>query len=181
VLNAQELDIFFAKHFHHRAFRQEVGEDYTGAHEQEILTRYLNNEPPPSSLFENPFLDELRADDRAGKRWQWVHVVRQRPLSAYLRCAFEWGYQANVRSGAQVKILDLTEQPPSPGFIDEEFWTLDEEAGLRMLYTDGAFIGAEPIKDVTRYLAYRDMVWQSAVPLNRYWQTHPQYHRTQAA
>lgn len=182
MLDAHELDAFFADHFHLRAFRQEIGEDYAGANEQDTLTRYLNNEPAPRSLFENPFLDELRADDRAGKQWQWVHVVRRRPLSAYLRCAFEWGYPANVQAGAQVRILDLTEQPAPSGFVDEEFWTLDQEAGLRMLYDDGGgFIGAEAVKDVERYLRARDVVWSSAVPLSRYWQAHPQYHRTQAA
>jgi hypothetical protein len=181
VLDARELDQFFADHFHLRAFRQEVGDNYAGANEQDTLARYLNNEPAPRSLFENPFLDELRADDRVGKHWQWVHVVRKRPLSAYLRCAFEWGYPANVRAGAQVKVLDLTEQPAPPGFIDEEFWTLDQEAGLHMLYDHGEFVGAEPIKDVERYLIARDAAWTSAVPLSRYWQTHPQYHRTRAA
>ena len=59
MLDAHELDAFFAEHFHLRAFRQEIGEDYAGANEQDTLTRYLNNEPAPRSLFENPFLDEL--------------------------------------------------------------------------------------------------------------------------
>jgi hypothetical protein len=179
VLSERELDQFFASHFHRSAFRLEVRDRYDMPAERDQLARYLAGEPGPDPDRSSPWLDELRTDTTAGKRWQWVHVVRG-PLSPYLRMAFEWGYPANVRAGGQVRVLDLAEQDEPDGLADEDFWLLDDEAVLIMRYDDGGrYLGAEPAdaSELARYRRARDAAWQASEPLSRYWRTHPQYHR----
>jgi hypothetical protein len=179
VLNERELDQFFAGHFHQTAFRVEVRDRYDAPGERDQLARYLAGEPGPDPDRSSPWLDELRADTAAGKRWQWVHVVRG-PLSPYLRMAFEWGYPANVHAGGQVRVLDLAEQDEPDGLVDEDFWLLDDEAVLIMRYDDdGRYLGAEPAGpgEIGRYRKVRDATWAAAEPLSRYWRAHPQYHR----
>jgi hypothetical protein len=159
--------------------RLEIRDSYDVTAERGQLARYLAGEPGPDPDRKSPWLDELRADTAAGKRWQWVHVVRG-PLSPYLRMAFEWGYSANVRAGADVRILDLAEHPWPDGLVDEEFWLLDDHAVLIMRYDDqGRYLGAEPAGpgELGRYRRARDAAWQAAVPLSLYWREHPQYHR----
>jgi hypothetical protein len=179
VLDERELDQFFADHFRRTAFRLEVRDSYDVEAERENMTRYLAGEPGPDPDRHSPWLDELRADTAAGKRWQWVHVVRG-PLSPYLRMAFEWGYPANVRAGGDVRILDLADRPQPEALADEDFWLLDDEAALVMRYdAQGRYIGAEPAaeSELGRYLRARDAAWQAAEPLSQYWHAHPQYHR----
>lgn len=179
MLDERELDQFFADHFRRTAFRLEVRNTYDVEAERGRLERYLAGEPGPDPNRSTPWLDELRADAAAGKRWQWVHVVRG-PLSDYLRCSLEWGYAANVAAGAQVRILDLAEQPQPDGLINEDFWLLDDEAVLIMAYDNqGRFLGAEPApaSELPRYRRAHDAAWQAGQPLGSYWREHPQYHR----
>lgn len=179
MLDERELDRFFARHFHRTAFRLEVRQSYDVAAERGEVARYLAGEPGPDPDRSSPWLDELRADTAAGKHWQWVHVVRG-PLSPYLRMAFEWGYSANVRAGADVRVLDLAEHTRPAGLINEDFWLLDDEAVLIMRYDgNGRYLGAEPADpaELPRYRRARDAAWQAAEPLRGYWGTHPQYHR----
>ena len=84
MLDERELDKFFTTHFHHTAFRLEVRDHYAGRLRWRRLARYLAGEEMPDAARKNTWLDELRADTAAGKRWQWVHVVSG-PLSDYLR------------------------------------------------------------------------------------------------
>jgi hypothetical protein len=182
MLSEHELDRFFSDHFHRTARRVEVRDSYDVAAERGQLDRYLAGEPGPDPNRSTPWLNELRRDTAAGKRWMWVHVVRS-PLSDYMRMALEWGYPANVRAGAKVRILDLAERP-RPALVDEDFWLLDDDAVLVMHYGKrGQFLGAEPAPaaKLSRYRAAWDGAWEAAEPLSRYWQAHPQYHRGRAA
>lgn len=179
MLDERELDQFFARYFHRTAFRLEVRESYDVAAESGELNRYLAGEPGPDPDRDSPWLNELRADTAAGKRWQWVHVVRG-PLSPYLRMAFEWGYPANVRAGADVRVLDLAEHPRPAALVGEDFWLLDDQAVLIMRYDEeGRYLGAEPAGagELPRYRRARNAAWQAAEPLRGYWRAHPQYHQ----
>jgi hypothetical protein len=179
MLDERGLDQFFAAHFRRTAFRLEVRDRYAVASDGGDLARYLAGEDAPDAVRKSAWLDELRADAAAGKRWQWVHVVSG-PLSDYLRYAFEWGYAINIGAGADVRILDLAERPLPAGLPDEDFWLLDDEAVLRMLYDGpGRFLGAEPAPaaELPRYRRARAAAWQAAVPFADYWAAHPEYHR----
>ena len=179
MLDVAELDQFFARHFHRTAFRLEVRDSYAVASDGGDLARYLAGEDAPDATRKSAWLDELRADTAAGKRWQWVHVVRG-PLSDYLRYEFEWGYAVNIHAGAEVRILDLAEHPRPAGLPDEDFWLLDDEAVLIMRYdARGQFLGAEPaaLGELPRYRRACDTAWDAAVPFADYWAAHPGYHR----
>ncbi len=183
MLDERGLDEFFTEHFHRTAFRLEVRDRYAVASDGGDFARYLAGEDLPDAARKNAWLDELRADTAAGKRWQWVHVVHA-PLSDYLRYAFEWGYAINIHAGADVRILDLAEHPRPVGLPDEDFWLLDDQAVLTMRYGDsGEFLGAEPVgqAELARYRRARDAAWDTAEPFAAYWARHPGYHRARVA
>jgi hypothetical protein len=183
VLDERGLDEFFAAHFHRTAFRLEVRDRYAVASDGGDFARYLAGEELPDAARKNAWLDELRADTAAGKRWQWLHVVRG-PLSDYLRYAFEWGYGLNIHAGADVRVLDLAERPRPGGVPDEDFWLLDDEAVLIMHYDDqGRFLGAEPADQakLSRYCNAREAAWDAAEPFADYWARHLEYHRARVA
>ena len=177
MLNERELGQFINEHFRRTAFRLEVLDAYAVASDGGDFARYLAGEPAPDPTRKNAWLDTLRAERRAGKVRQWVHVVRG-PLSDYLRFEMEWGYLPNLQAGAEVRILDLAERDQPDGLVDEDFWLLDDEAALLMHYDSGGhFTGAEVANDLGRYRNARDAAWSNAVPFTDYWRTHPQYHR----
>jgi hypothetical protein len=183
MLDERGLDEFFTEHFHRTAFRLEVRDRYAVASDGGDFARYLAGEDLPDAARKNAWLDELRADTAAGKRWQWVHVVHA-PLSDYLRYAFEWGYAINIHAGADVRILDLAEHSRPVGLPDEDFWLLDDQAVLTMRYGDsGEFLGAEPVgqAELARYRRARDAAWDTAEPFAAYWARHPGYHRARVA
>lgn len=179
MLSERELDGYWSDHFQRTAFRLEVRDSYDVDAERGNLDRYLAGEPAPGDS--SPWLDELRGDSAAGKQWQWVHVV-DGPLSDYLRMALEWGYAANVRAGAEVRILDLGRRARPAGLLDEDFWLLDDEAVLLMHYDErGRFLGATEADDRDPYRRARDAAWQAAEPLGHYWRKHPEYHQKRVA
>ncbi len=178
MLNERELGRFINEHFRQTAFRLEVLDAYAVASDGGDFARYLAGEPAPDAARKNAWLDTLRAERRAGKTRQWVHVVHGPTLSDYLRFEMEWGYLPNLQAGAEVRILDLAEQSRPDGLVDEDFWLLDGETALIMHYDHvGHFTGAEVAEDVSRYRKARNAAWNSAVPFTDYWQAHPQYHR----
>ena len=143
------------------------------------FARYLAGEDLPDAARKNAWLDELRADAAAGKRWQWVHVVHA-PLSDYLRYAFEWGYAINIRAGADVRILDLAEHPRPVGLPDEDFWLLDDQAVLTMRYGDaGSSLAPSPSArpNWPGTVAPATLPGTPLQPFAAYWARHPGYHR----
>ncbi|MCD0450445.1 hypothetical protein LO762_14780 [Actinocorallia sp. API 0066] len=156
--------------FKESAFRLELHQVYTMPDEQEEFERFKAGEKPPKDLH-YPWLDKVANAARTGRTIQRVHVVEQ-PLSDYLKYEFEWGYAFNVRSGEDIRILDLTGKP-NPGLPDHDFWMFDEESVVRMLYRpDGTQIGRELIgkPDIEMYRRYRDVALHGAVPFLEYWQ-----------
>jgi hypothetical protein len=179
VLSVAELDKFFERHFRRRAFRLEVRDAYEVASDGGDFARYMAGESLPDASRKNAWLDELATDTAKGKAWQWVHVVRS-PLSDYLRYEFEWGYALNIGVGADVRVLDLAERSRPAGLLDEDFWVLDDEAALVMVYDDAnRFVGAEPVAagELARYRRAQAVAWASAQPFADYWAAHPGYRR----
>jgi len=109
-----------------------------------------------------------------------VHVLRT-PLGPYLRYECEWGYAYNVRAGEDIRILDLTDTPESPGLVDHDFWLADEDLVVLMHYDDtGQFLGGEalPSTQTPHYIAVRDAAWAAATPFEPWWAARTQYHRS---
>lgn len=160
------------------AFRMEVMDRYDVVTDGDDVARYLAGEQVPDAAAKGPWLDQLRDDTAAGKRWSRVHVLQQ-PLSDYLRYECEWGYVYNAAAGEDIRILDLSEQDRPDALIEQEFWILDDACVLRMHYDAGSFVGGEvlPASELSRYRAARDAAWAAAEPFDPWWARHPQYHR----
>jgi hypothetical protein len=77
-------------------------------------------------------------------------------------------------------VLDLAERARPAGLPDEDFWLLDDEAALVMVYDDAnRFVGAEPVpaRELPRYRTAQAVAWAAAQPFADYWAAHPGYHR----
>ncbi|MGH3735375.1 MAG: DUF6879 family protein [Micromonosporaceae bacterium] len=175
-LDIEDLDRFFDEHFTRTAFRLETLDRYTVDAERENIARYFAGEP---ERIRTPWLDQLAADEAAGKRWYGVHIVTS-PLSDYLRYEFEWGYACSAKQGQEHFILDTAEVDRPDGLVDEDFWLLDDGHVLKMHYDDeGIFVGAEPApeSDLDHYQRQRDLALERAVPFVEYWAAHPEFWR----
>ncbi len=139
--------------------------------------RYLRGERAPSAEAKQPWLERLRADVAAGKRWRRVHAFIT-PLTDYLCYECEWVYTDNVAAGEGVRVIDT---PSSALLAVGDFFVLDGEHVIRSHYdAEDRFVGAEVVSDpVARapYLVISDLIWQSAEPFTRWWKRHPEYHR----
>lgn len=100
------------------------------------------------------------------------------PLSDYLRYECEWGYAFNAQAGEEIGILDLTTTPRPAALVDEDFWLLDGEFALRMVYDDaGRFVGALVADDPRSYRAAQEVAVAAAVDFRAWWQQHPEFWR----
>lgn len=177
MLDLDETVAFFDAHYTASAFRLETLPVYDVASDGDDVARYLAGEPEPDPGRKQPWLDELRAEKAAGKRRYRVRVLRT-PLSDYDRYACEWGYAPNAAAGEEINILDVAATPRPAGIGDEDFWLLDDEHVLRMIYTAaGQFQGSVAADDPGPYLAARDAALAAAVPFGPWWAAHPEFWR----
>lgn len=183
MLDLDGVYAYFGQHFTHSAFRLENLDRYDVETEGADVDRYLAGEEEPQAAARQPWLEQLRADTAAGKKWSRVHVLRS-PLNGYLRYECEWAYVGNVAAGEGIRILDLAERPRPSALVDQEFWILDDEYLLIMHYdADGRFLHGQPLpgSELPRYRAARDAAWEAAEPFTSWWARHPEYHRAHVA
>ena len=103
-----------------------------------------------------------------------------RPLTPYLRYECEWGYVANTSAGEDVLILDVTGRAAPPYAVDHDFWLLDDEHVLKMIYDDEhRFVGAEHLGThwLAMYRRARDAAVGAAEAFSSWWARHPEEHR----
>jgi hypothetical protein len=125
------------------AYRLEARQVYTSADEAEDYARWLRGEPSPEMSWQtDPWLANVRATTDRGARWQRVRLVR-RPLVDYTR--WELGeLLANVEAGEDVRILDLNQHPHFERLEHQDFWLLNDDPPLKLLYDDaGRLIALE--------------------------------------
>lgn len=183
MLDERQLGDYIDTHFTDELFRLETLARYDVASERDDFARYLAGEAGPNMAGKAPWLSHIRDEVARGLHTYRVHVV-DGPLSDYLRFEFEWGYVHNAAAGEHIRILDLSEQPRPDGLIDEDFWLIGEDRGIRMRYDpEGRFLGAEHVQgaDADPYRRARAAAWAAAVPFSDYWQAHPQYQRDRRA
>jgi hypothetical protein len=184
MLDGKGLDAYITAHFTSTLFRLEQLPVYDVEGNGNDLDRYLAGEPGPDMARKGAWLDVIRDEVSRGLHTYRVHVVRG-PLTDYERFEFEWGLSLNEQAGERIRILDLTEQARPADLIDEDFWLIEEDHGVRMLYDDhGHFVGAEVVEDaatIARYRAARMAAWETAVPFAAWWQGHPQFWRRRPA
>ncbi len=166
-------------------FRLETLPHYDAASDDEDYHRYLRGEPAPTAEVKEAWLERLRTDTAAGRRWRRVHVV-QPPLTDYLRYECEWGYTFNVAGGEDVRILDMSTSPAGADVLAAvgDFFLVDHEHAVAMDYGEvGRFRGALPVDPVmlATYQAMADAAWTLAEPFTTWWAEHPEYHRNNRA
>jgi hypothetical protein len=162
-------------------FRLETLTVYRAASDEEDYQRYLAGEDAPNAAAKQPWLDRLRADTAAGRRWRRVHAL-QPPLSDYLRYECEWGYAYNSAHGEDVRILELDDTAMRAVVAIGDFFVIDARQVIRSTYDGtGTFTGADlatpGTADSALYLALAEVIWATATPFPDWWRAHPEYHR----
>lgn len=177
LLDVDGLADFVGQHHTRDLFRLETLPFYAVDSDGDDYHRYLRGEPTPNAAAKQPWLDHLRADIAAGRRWRRVHALTT-PLSDYLRYECEWAYTDNTKAGEDVRIIDNADA----GLLAvSDFFVLDGEHVVRSHYDQaGQFVGAEvvgaaPVKAL--YLSLSDLIWRLAEPFTAWWERHPEYHR----
>ena len=147
------------------AFRLETLPQYLVPQEEEEFTAWRDNRPWPTQTPENnAWLAELKQIVARGIRWYRVHIL-DFPLCDYSRFELA-GYAESQAVGQETFIADRAEHPELVD-MHEDFWLIDDETAVRMVYDDkGHFLRPEAVDDVRPYRTMRDIAMQSAEPLD---------------
>lgn len=166
-LDGDEWKSYF-RDFKRSAFRLEVHQTYTMPAEAETFRAFLAGEPIPEG-FNETWHQTIRGHVTAGRTLTRAKIVR-RPLKPYSRYLFAWGITGNVTVGEDYRIVDLTDRP-NPGLPEQDFWMFGEATVVHLNYRpDGTQINREliPEPDIGKYLEWRDLALESAVPFRAY-------------
>lgn len=117
---------------------------YSIGAEDDEFRQFLEGRPlPPTNS--DPWIDQMVAATKAGKRWVNVHVLPLE-MTPYLRYLIEWGYVYWSDWGADIRFVYAKDWPQIPG---NDFYVIDGELVVAMDYTDaGGFLGARIIESV---------------------------------
>ncbi|UIX32437.1 DUF6879 family protein [Streptomyces sp. GQFP] len=167
LLDGDEWKAYF-RDFKRSAFRLEVHQTYTMPFEAETLRDFLAGATVPDG-FNASWHQTIRDHTEAGRTMTRAKIVR-RPLTPYSRYLFEWAIPGNVAAGEDYQIVDVTERE-NLGLPEQDFWLFDEKIVVHLNYRpDGTQINRELIQepDIGKYLAWRDIALESAVPFSAY-------------
>lgn len=146
-------------------FRLETLPQYLVPQEDSEFTAWQSGNPlPPRTPENSEWLVELQGIIARGIRWYRVHILDY-PLSDYSR--FELGgYHESQAVGEETHIADRAEHPELVD-MHEDFWLMDDEIAVRMVYdAEGYFLRPEPVDDVRPYLVMKDTALRCAEPLD---------------
>ncbi|MBO0916628.1 hypothetical protein J1C73_20630 [Streptomyces laculatispora] len=167
LLDGEEWQAYF-RDFKRSAFRLETQQVYTMPAEAETVRSFLAGEARPKD-FNATWHETIRDHAAAGRTMTRAKVIRT-PLTDYSRYLFEWCIPGNVEAGEAYQIVDLTDRP-NPGLPDQDFWLFDETTVVHLNYRpDGTQINRELVSspDLRKYLAWRDLALENAVPFRGY-------------
>ncbi|MFD0885242.1 DUF6879 family protein [Streptosporangium algeriense] len=168
MLSEAELGALLAN-FKREAFRFELRDRYNSTVGREPYRRWVAGEPDDYAWHQG-WLEKVRADRAAGKSWRRVRIVSV-PVSDYTRYGIHIG-QLNVEAGEDIRYLSRA-AAEQLGLEPLDAWLLDETRLVRLHFhdVDDTFTGAELVADpevVSRHLAWRDLAWQHAQPLETF-------------
>lgn len=166
-LDGDEWKAYF-RDFKRSAFRLEVHQTYTMPAEAKTFRDFLAGESMPEG-FNESWHQTIRDHAAAGRTMTRAKIVR-RPLTPYSRYLFGWGIPGNAAAGENYQIVDVTDES-EPGLPEQDFWMFDETTVVHLNYRpDGTQINRELIQDpdIAKYLAWRDLALESAVPFSAY-------------
>jgi hypothetical protein len=159
------------------ALLRETLPQYLVPQEQDQFTEFKANGTVPVMADEpGGWLETIRSAGARGARMRRVHVITE-PLSPYLEFEFAAYYVPNSAAGEDIRILDLDLDRADPLDLPSfDYWCFDETDIVHMMYeSDGTQTGRELLDgpDLDKYLTWRDLAWQHAVPFREYWDARP--------
>lgn len=168
LLTEAELGMMLSR-FATLARRFEIRDRYNSDVGREAFQRYLVGEPDDYA-WHRSWLDKLRRDHAAGRRWERIRIVST-PLSDYTRYGLAVG-RLNVAAGEDIGYLTrnrATELRLAP----YDAWLLDNDQVVRLHFNaaDDTFRGAQLVTDrevVDRHLQWWPLAWRHAQPLDEF-------------
>jgi hypothetical protein len=152
--------------FQRSAFRFEIRDSYNSVVGHEAFRRFLAGEPEDYAWHQD-WLEMLRRDRTAGKRWQRVRIVPM-PLSDWSRYGLQVA-RLSVAAGDDTRYLPRT-VADQLGLAPYDAWIFDDEVLVHLHFNgDDTFVGAEVSSDrdlLLRHQAWRELAWQHAQPLD---------------
>jgi hypothetical protein len=151
------------------ARRFEIRDRYNSDVGREAFRRFLAGEPDDYA-WHRSWLDRLRRDHAAGRRWERVRIVSI-PLSDYSRYGLVVG-RLNVCAGEDIRYL-TRDRAADLGLDPYDAWLLDDEQLVRLHFNDAddTFRGAELVTDkavVDRHQRWWPLAWRHAQPLDQF-------------
>lgn len=116
-----------------------------------------------------PYLQLLKQTHQHGKQVQRVRVI-PRPSNNYFRFEFKIGYQANLKAGEDIRLIDrsIVARPDTP-LID--FWLFDDDLVALLRYDKrGRLLDTEYYDDkdyLERMTKFRDGLLEHSTPLSK--------------
>ncbi|GAA0527951.1 hypothetical protein GCM10011581_40810 [Saccharopolyspora subtropica] len=166
ALPGAELDELL-RSFRHRAWRWECQGTYRQPAEAEPWRRWRAGEPDDLAWL-RPWLDQVAAATRAGRRFARVRVFRE-PPTEYQRWQLDVS-PANIAAGEDVRVLTAG-RARALGLPNRDFWLFDEDRVALMHFENQQFAGTEIIaapEEVNRYRTWRDVASDHAIPFMAY-------------
>ncbi|SDD94588.1 DUF6879 family protein [Actinokineospora iranica] len=157
------------RRFTRSAWRWEAQGTYRQPDEVAPWQRWREGVPVANDLdWLGPWLDDVRAATRAGKRFERVRLVTD-PLTEYLRWQMEVT-PANIEAGEVIRLLPAADAR-ALGLPVHDFWLFDDERVAVLHFGDTGLTGAEIITDpatVAQHQSWRDVAWRHAVAFEDY-------------
>jgi hypothetical protein len=170
-LRGEEFDARF-RQFRSSVFRLETLQVYRGSGEDDAIAAFQAGvAEPPDDPEQTDWEEMIRANLRAGRAMQRVHVVIE-PLSPYMRFELTWAYAPNVAAGEDIRIIPVSENEWPSELPRQDFWLFDDvELFVAHYADDGLWLGVEPVADPAQLEAarrWRDAALRLALPWRAY-------------
>ncbi|HVK24746.1 MAG TPA: hypothetical protein VM677_25585 [Actinokineospora sp.] len=152
--------------FQRSVWRLETHGEYAEPDEKEALRQFLAGEPVDQEWMAD-FLDWVRDETAAGKRFERVRVVADPPTD-YQRFLLSFTADA-VGAGEDIRLIHPDRAAALR--LGGDFWIFDDSRVAVLHFGDTGVTGAEVITDsdvVGRYRAIRQRAWAAATPFTEW-------------
>lgn len=167
------------RQFRYSVFRLESLQSYGNSGEDADFEAFMAGRPKPPNPGHEQWQAMIRANVRAGRVVQRVHVITE-PLTDYLRLELTWGYGPNAAAGEDIRIIPVREGDAWPVDVPRgtDFWLFDSHELYDQHYdSDGTWLGTELAANPAKIVAachWRDAALHQAMPWEDYISDRPE-------